>query len=53
MVNMNTIINTVGTNTYETIKQDIIAGRLQPGTKLKLDGLKAQYSEVCLPYVRP
>ena len=44
MVNMNTIINTVGTNTYETIKQDIIAGRLQPGTKLKLDGLKAQYS---------
>ena len=36
-------INTVGSSTYERIKKDIIFGTLAPGSKLKLDGLKAQY----------
>ena len=36
-------INTVGSSTYERIKRDIIFGTLAPGSKLKLDGLKAQY----------
>ena len=35
---------TVGASTYETIKRDIIFGTLAPGSKLKLDGLKAQYA---------
>jgi DNA-binding GntR family transcriptional regulator len=34
---------TVGTSTYERIKHDIIFGALEPGSKLKLDGLKARY----------
>ncbi len=37
-------INTVGSNTYETIKHDIIFGQLAPGSKLKLDALKGQYA---------
>ena len=32
--------NTVGHSTYERIKHDIIFGHLEPGTKLKLEGLK-------------
>ena len=40
---MTRIINTVGSNTYERIKKDIIYGKLAPGSKLKLDGLKEQY----------
>lgn len=36
--------STVATSTYERIKHDIIFGRLKPGAKLKLDGLKQQYS---------
>lgn len=35
---------TVGASTYEHIKHDIIFGELPPGSKLKLDGLKARYS---------
>ena len=35
---------TVGASTYETIKRDIIFGTLAPGSKLKLEGLKAQYA---------
>jgi len=35
--------HTVGTSTYETIKRDIIAGELAPGSKLKLDALKSRY----------
>lgn len=34
---------TVGTSTYNKIKHDIIFGELEPGSKLKLDGLKARY----------
>lgn len=34
---------TVGASTYNKIKQDIIFGELEPGTKLKLDGLKTRY----------
>ncbi|OAN77983.1 GntR family transcriptional regulator [Jannaschia sp. EhC01] len=34
---------TVGANTYQRIKRDIIFGALQPGAKLKLDALKARY----------
>ena len=37
-------LNTVSSSTYETIKQDIIFGRLVPGSKLKLDALKRQYA---------
>lgn len=36
--------NTVGYSTYERIKHDIIFGILAPGSKLKLSGLKSQYS---------
>lgn len=34
---------TVGTSTYNKIKHDIIFGELEPGSKLKLDGLKTRY----------
>ncbi len=37
-------MNTVGSSTYEHIKHDIIFGELEPGTKLKLEGLKERYS---------
>ena len=36
--------STVGHSTYERIKHDIIFGKLAPGTKLKLDGLKTAYA---------
>jgi len=36
--------STVGHSTYERIKHDIIFGKLAPGTKLKLDGLKSAYA---------
>jgi len=36
-------LSTVGSSTYESIKHDIIFGRLAPGSKLKLDGLKTRY----------
>lgn len=36
-------ISTVGSSTYESIKRDIIFGTLEPGTKLRLDGLKERY----------
>jgi DNA-binding GntR family transcriptional regulator len=36
--------STVGHSTYERIKHDIIFGKLAPGTKLKLDGLKTSYA---------
>lgn len=36
-------LNVVGATTYQRIKQDIIFGRLAPGSKLKLDGLKQRY----------
>ena len=35
--------NTVGTNTYERVKRDIIFGELSPGSKLKLDDLRNRY----------
>ena len=35
---------TVGSTAYEQIKKDIIFGILEPKAKLKLDGMKAQYS---------
>lgn len=41
---MNKHINTVGSNTYQRIKHDIIYGELKPGSKLKLDGLKSRYA---------
>jgi len=41
---MKTQLNTVGSNTYETLKHDIIFGQLLPGSKLKLDALKKQYA---------
>lgn len=34
---------TVGSSTYDAIKHDIIFGHLTPGSKLKLERLKAQY----------
>ncbi len=34
---------TVGSSTYERIKHDIIFGVLEPGKKLKLDGLRDRY----------
>ena len=37
-------LSTVGSNTYENIKRDIIFGTLEPGSKLKLDALKAKYA---------
>ncbi len=36
-------LNVVGATTYQRIKRDIIFGRLAPGSKLKLDGLKDRY----------
>lgn len=36
-------ISTVRSNTYERIKRDILFGELAPGSKLKLDTLKARY----------
>ncbi|MEW7006575.1 GntR family transcriptional regulator [Lentilitoribacter sp. EG35] len=41
---MNKQVSTVGTNTYQRIKHDIIYGELEPGSKLKLDTLKARYA---------
>ena len=35
--------NTVGSSTYEKIKNDIIFGQLVPGSKLKLELIKSQY----------
>ncbi|WP_334065970.1 GntR family transcriptional regulator [Nereida ignava] len=35
---------TVGSSTYERIKHDIIFGKLAPGAKLKLDGLRDRYA---------
>ena len=36
--------NTVGASTYERVKRDVIFGALVPGSKLKLDALRARYS---------
>lgn len=36
--------NVVGATTYHHIKTDIIFGVLEPGSKLKLDGLRERYS---------
>ena len=36
-------LTTVGASTYETLKRDIIFGRLAPGSKLKLEALKNRY----------
>ncbi len=41
---MSKFTGTVGTTAYEQIKRDIIFGVLAPNTKLKLDGMKVQYS---------
>lgn len=41
---MNKSRNVVGATTYQHIKTDIIFGVLQPGSKLKLDGLRERYS---------
>ena len=41
---MRKILSTVGQNTFQTIKDDIIFGNLKPGLKLKLGVLKDQYS---------
>ncbi len=41
---MNKSRNVVGATTYQHIKTDIIFGVLEPGTKLKLDGLRDRYS---------
>jgi len=35
---------TVGANTYQNIKRDIIFGELKPGLKLKLEALRKRYS---------
>ena len=35
--------NIVGASTYQQIKQDIIFGKLAPGSKLKLEGLRLTY----------
>lgn len=40
---MKTDATTVGASTYNKIKQDIIFGKLEPGSKLKLGGLKLRY----------
>ncbi len=37
-------LNTVGSNTYDSLKHDIIFGQLEPGSKLKLGVLKDQYA---------
>lgn len=34
---------TVGSTTYQRIKRDIIFGRLEPGLRLKLEGLREKY----------
>src|SRR5215207_383390 len=39
-----TSAETAGEKTYRKIRSDILFGRLQPGDKLKLDKLKADYS---------
>jgi len=44
-------INTIGSRTYQRIKKDIIYGKLEPSTKLKLDILKDQY-ETSRPTLR-
>ncbi len=36
-------ISTVGSSTYQRIKRDILFGELEPGAKLKLEGLKTRY----------
>jgi DNA-binding GntR family transcriptional regulator len=36
-------LNTVGENAYRRIRADIVFGRLPPGKKLKLEGLKTDY----------
>ena len=36
-------LSTVGETAYRRIRSDIVFGRLPPGRKLKLDGLKAEY----------
>ena len=41
---MNRQMPTVGTSTYQQIKRDIIFGQLEPGAKLKLNGLKSRYA---------
>tara|TARA_B110000037_G_scaffold196418_1_gene233603 strand:+ start:192 stop:332 length:141 start_codon:yes stop_codon:yes gene_type:complete len=41
-------VKTVGTNTYEVIKNDIIFGVLPPLKKLKLLELKKNIIRVCL-----
>jgi len=41
---MSKYAGTVGSTAYEQIKKDIIFGVLKPQTKLKLDGMKTQYS---------
>ena len=40
---MNKSRNVVGASTYQQIKRDIIFGGLEPGAKLKLDGLRERY----------
>ena len=35
--------STIGSATYQRIKHDIIFGKLAPGSKLKLDGLRERY----------
>ena len=37
-------LNEIGASTYQRIKRDIIFGALEPGSKLKLDGLRQRYS---------
>ncbi len=45
------IASTVGLNTYEAIRHDIIFGKLTPGAKLKLDVMKASY-QASVPTLR-
>ena len=40
---MTVATSTVGANTYQQIKRDIIFGELTPGTKLKLEALRKRY----------
>jgi len=42
-VRMNPQLATVGESAYRKIRTDIVFGRLSPGKKLKLDGLKGEY----------
>jgi len=37
-------LNEIGSSTYQRIKHDIIFGELEPGLKLKLEGLRQRYS---------